>query len=467
MGKEDQHHVVIVGGGFGGLNTARSLRRAPVRVTLIDRRNHHLFQPLLYQVATGSLSPADISTPIRAILQRQKNTRVILGDVEEVDVGSRTVALADGEQIGYDTLVLAPGARHSYFGRDDWANDAPALKTVEDAIEVRRRILIAFEAAERVIDPEERLKWLTFVIVGGGPTGVELAGAIGELAQRTFKNNFRSFDPGDARIFLFEGGGRVLPSYPEDLSEKAAYSLERLGVTVWTETVVKEVTPHWVEIEGDEDRLRIPTKTVLWAAGVQASNLGRMVAEASGAPMDRAGRILVEPDLTVPSHPEIFVAGDLASYSHQTGEPLRGTADVAIAEGNYVGNAIRRRVAGEEFRPFRFRDLGTLAVIGRSSAVANFGFVRFSGRTAWWAWLFIHLLKLVDFQNRLTVMVQWGWSYLTRNRSARLITGELRLQFDERHLDDHRSLRDDLPVTSDRAGPSAQRAQPGEEGELR
>jgi NADH dehydrogenase len=452
---EDQHHVVIVGGGFAGLNAARSLRRAPVRVTLIDRRNHHLFQPLLYQVATGGLSPADISTPIRALLQGQKNARVILGDVEEVDVGGKTVTLADGEQIGYDTLVLAPGARHSYFGRDEWANDAPALKTVEDAIEIRRRILIAFEAAERVADPEERRKWLTFIIVGGGPTGVELAGAIGELAQRTFKDNFRSFDPGDTRIFLFEGGDRVLPSYAENLSGKVVSSLERLGVTVRTGTLVREVTPDWVDIDTDGDRLRIPTRTVLWAAGVQASNLGRMVAEASGAPMDRTGRILVEPDLTVSSHPEIFVAGDLASYSHQTGEPLRGTADVAIAEGSYVGNAIRRRLAGEEFSPFRFRDLGTLAVIGRSAAVADFGFVRFSGRPAWWAWLFIHLLKLVDFQNRLTVMVQWSWSYLTRNRSARLITGELRLPFDERHPDDHSSSQDDLPVTSDRAGPLA------------
>ena len=455
MAMENRHHVVIVGGGFGGLNAARSLKRAPVRVTLIDRRNHHLFQPLLYQVATGGLSPADISTPIRALLQGHKNARVILGDVEDVDIGGKTVALADGEQIGYDTLVLAPGARHSYFGRDEWANDAPALKTVEDAIEIRRRILIAFEAAERVADPEERRKWLTFVIVGAGPTGVELAGAIGELAQRTFKDNFRSFDPGETRIFLFEGGDRVLPSYAEDLSGKAVSSLERLGVTVRTGTLVSEVTPDWVEIDTDGDRMRIPTRTVLWAAGVQASNLGRTVAEASGAPVDRAGRILVEPDLTVSSHPEIFVAGDLASYSHQTGEPLRGTADVAIAEGSYVGDAIGRRLAGEEFSPFRFRDLGTLAVIGRSAAVADFGFVRFSGWPAWWAWLFIHLLKLVDFQNRLTVMVQWGWSYLTRNRSARLITGELRLPFDERHPDDDGSTQDDLPVTSDRAGPLA------------
>ena len=429
------------------------MRREPVRVTLIDRRNHHLFQPLLYQVATGGLSPADISTPIRALLQGQKNARVILGDVEHVDVGGKTVTLADGEQIGYDTLVLAPGARHSYFGRDEWANDAPALKTVEDAIEIRRRILIAFEAAERVADPEERRKWLTFVIVGGGPTGVELAGAIGELAHRAFRDNFRSFDPRDTRIFLFEGGDRVLPSYAEDLSEKAVSSLERLGVTVRTGTMVRVLTPDGVEIDTDGDRLRIPTRTVLWAAGIQASNLGRKVAEASGAPTDPAGRILVEPDLTVPSHPEIFVAGDLASYSHQTGEPLRGTADVAIAEGRYVGKAIGRRLAGQEFSPFRFRDLGTLAVIGRSAAVADFGFVRFSGWPAWWAWLFIHLLKLVDFQNRLTVVVQWGWSYLTKNRSARLITGELRLPFDERHPDDHGSTEDDLPVTSDHAGP--------------
>ena len=462
---EEKHHVVIVGGGFAGLNAARSLRRAPVRVTLIDRRNHHLFQPLLYQVATGGLSPADISTPIRALLHKQRNARAILGDVEDVDVGGKTVTLSDGERIGYDTLVLASGASHSYFGREDWADDAPGLKTVDDALEIRSRILIAFEAAERLSDPEERRKWLTFVIVGGGPTGVELAGAIAELAQRTFKDNFRRFDPAGARIFLFEGGERVLPRTPGTSPRGAAASLERLGVTVRTGTLVKEATADGVEIDMGSERLRVPTKTILWAAGVEASKLGRVVAEATGATMDRAGRILVEPDLTVPGRPEIFVTGDLASYSHQTGKPLRGTADVAIAEGSYVGKAIGRLVARKEAGAFRFRDLGTLAVIGRSAAVADFGFIRFSGWLAWWAWLFIHLLKLVDFQNRLTVMVQWGWSYLTRNRSARLITGQRRLPFEEWRSRSLPGLDEGTPAKSGHEGPNANGVRSGKESE--
>ena len=417
-----QHRVVIVGGGFAGLSAAKALRKAPVEVVVIDRRNFHLFQPLLYQVATGGLSPADISTPIRALLRRQKNARVVLGEVQSVDVAEQTVCLSDGERVSYDTLVVAVGARPSYFGRNEWAANAPALKTVEDATEVRRRILSAFEAAERVSDPEERRAWLTFVIVGGGPTGVELAGAIGELAHSTLKQNFRNFDSSDAHILLLEGGDRVLPTFHEKLSVKAVASLQRLGVTVRTRAWLKDVSEDGVEIKVTEDTIRIPSKTVIWAAGVQASDLGTMLAQASGAEVDRIGRIVVGPDFSLPGHSEIFVVGDLASYSHQDGEPLRGTADVAIAEGRYVGQVVRRRLEGRRSRPFRFFDLGTMAVIGRSEAIAEFPVVHLSGAIAWWVWLFVHLLLLVDFQNRLTVLVQWGWNYLTRNRSARLIT---------------------------------------------
>ena len=420
-----EHRVVIVGGGFAGLNAARALSRAPVKVTVIDRRNFHLFQPLLYQVAIGALSPADISTPIRALLRNQRNAQVILGDVESVDVPNRRLGLSDGQSIEYDTLVVAAGAGPSYFGRDEWKSDAPALKTIEDATEIRRRILLAFEAAERTSDPEERAAWLTFVIIGGGPTRVELAGAIGELAHGTLKRDFRTFDPSDARVFLFEGGDRMLPTYHEDLSAKAVAELEGLGVSVRTQALVKDVQKGEIEINIGGDASRLSSRTVVWAAGVQASGLGRSIADATGAEVDRDGSVVVEPDLTLPGHPDIFVVGDLASYTHQTGSPLRGTADVAISEGRYVGNAIRRRLANKDVKSFRFRDLGTLAVIGRSAAVADLRVIRFSGRLAWWTWLLVHILKLVDFENRLTVLVHWGWNYLTRNRSARLITGSL------------------------------------------
>ena len=405
------------------MNAAKALKGAPAQVTMIDRRNFHLFQPLLYQVATGGLSPADISVSIRALLQKQKNARVILGEVESVEVADRRLKLSDGEQVEYDTLVLATGARHSYFGHDDWAEIAQGLKTIEDATKIRRRIFLAFEAAERVSDPSERGAWLTFVIVGGGPTGVELAGAIGELANGTLKDNFRSFDPSDARILLFEGGPRVLPTYPATLSSKAAAALLRLGVTVKTNTLVQNVWKDAVEASAGGETERIRTRTVLWAAGVQSSHLGREIADETGAEMTRAGQVVVGPDFAVPGHPEIFVIGDLASYSHETGSPLRGTADVAIAEGTYVGKAIQRRLADKKQKPLKFRDLGMLAVIGRSAAVADLGFIRFSGWLAWWFWLLVHIMKLVDFQNRLAVIVQWGWSFLTRNKSARLITG--------------------------------------------
>lgn len=417
------HHVVIVGGGFAGLNAAKALSRAPARVTLIDRRNHHLFQPLLYQVATGGLSPADIATPIRALMRGQKNARVILGEVVEVHVDPGQVVLSDGDKIDYDTLVLATGARHSYFGKEEWAEAAPGLKTLEDAAEIRRRIFFAFEAAERATDPEDRRAWLTFVIVGGGPTGVELAGAIGELARSTLKDNFRSFDPANARILLFEGSDRVLTTYHPRLSEKALSALGDLGVTVRTGALVRGVTPDGVEISAGDQSQRISCKTVIWAAGVSASSLAGSIAVGTGAELDRAGRLIVEPDLTVVDHPEIFVLGDMPSFSHQTGHPLRGTADVAKAQGSYVGKAISRRLRSKKVDPFKFRDLGKLAVIGRSQAVAELPGIRLSGFLAWWSWLLVHLILLVDFQNRLTVFVQWGWNYLTRNRSARLITG--------------------------------------------
>ena len=335
--------------------------------------------------------------------------------------------------IEYDTLVLAAGAGPTYFGRDEWAERAPALKTVEDATEIRGRTLFAFEAAERVSNEDARRAWLTFVIIGGGPTGVELAGAIGELARSTLKRNFRSFDPAQARVFLLEGGENVLPTYDERLRGSAVSSLGRLGVTVRTRAMVEDVDERGVETKTDGEVQRIDARTVIWAAGVQASRLGREVARAASVEVDGGGRVVVEPDLTVPGHPEIFVIGDLAYSSHQTGFPLRGTADVALAQGTYVGRAIGRRLAGKAVNPFRFRDLGTLAVIGRSAAVAvaDLRFVRLKGRLAWWVWLFVHLLMLVGFQNRLTVMVQWGWSYFTRNRSARLITGEFHSPFDE------------------------------------
>ncbi len=318
---------------------------------MIDRRNHHLFQPLLYQVATGSLSPADISAPIRALLKGQANARGILGEVERIDAADRTVKLDDGGRVPYDTLVIAPGSRHSYFGRDEWAQAAPALKTLEDAIEIRRRILFAFEAAERTTDADERRAWLTFVVIGGGPTGVEMAGAIGEMARKTLRGNFRSFDPSDARVLLLEGGERVLPTFTPKLADKAGAALSRLGVEVRSGALVEDADDHSVQIATSDGVVRISTRTIVWAAGVQASPLGKNLAAAIGVETDRAGRLLVGPDLTIPGHPEIYVAGDLASYSLQTGNPLRGTADVAIAEGRYVGKTIRRRLAGKRAAP--------------------------------------------------------------------------------------------------------------------
>ena len=423
MPSAPQHRVVIVGGGFAGLNAARALRRARVEVTLIDRRNFHLFQPLLYQVATGALSPANIAAPLRWILERQSNCTVLLGEVREFDIATRHV-LFDGAKLPYDTLIVAAGGRHSYFGHPEWEPHAPGLKTIEDATEIRRRIFTAFELAEREADVGRRRMLLTMVIVGGGPTGVEMAGAAAEIARHSLAQEFRHIDPTDAQILLIEAGDRVLGTYPPELSAKAQNSLERLGVTVRTKNMVKAVTRDAVTVEWAGGREEIPTQTVIWAAGVQASPLAQRLAAATGATLDRAGRLVVEPDLSLPGHPQIFVLGDMASYTHQDAGPLPGIAPVAIQQGRYVAKLIKARLRNKKPPAFHYRDRGTLATIGRSAAVADFGKLRFSGFFAWFLWLIIHLMNLVSFRNRLLVFIQWGWNYITYDRAARLITGE-------------------------------------------
>jgi NADH dehydrogenase len=416
-------HVVIIGGGFGGLYAAKALGRVPVQVTLIDKRNFHLFQPLLYQVATGGLSPGDIASPLRAVLNRYKNTRVLIGEVTDLKPDERKVLLRDGE-LSYDMLIVATGVSHFYFGRDDWARHAPGLKTVEDATEIRRRIFLAFEAAEREIDPDKRRAWLTFVIVGGGPTGVELAGALGELAHNTLKHDFRSIDPAEAKILLLEGLERVLPTYPPELSAKAEQSLIGLGVTVQTKTMVTEIQEGRVTFRHGEDQPeQLQARTVLWGAGMKASSLGQILAERTGVAVDRAGRVMVEPDLTLPAQPDIFVIGDLANYSHQGEKPLPGVAQVAMQQGQYAAKLIRYRLKGEMLPPFHYQDRGNLAVIGRNAAVADLSFLKFDGFFAWLIWIFIHIFYLIEFDNRVLVMFQWAWNYFTRRRGARLITG--------------------------------------------
>ncbi len=418
-----RHRVVIVGGGFGGLNAARTLRRAPAQVTLLDRRNFHLFQPLLYQVAGGALSPANIAAPLRAILERQANCEVLLGDVHSIDVTRRQVRF-NGSEILYDTLVVAAGARHSYFGRPDWEQFAPGLKTVEDATEIRRRLLTAFELAEREAALARRRMLLTFVIVGGGPTGVEMAGAVAEIARYSLSHEFRHIDPSDAQILLIEAGERVLETYPPELSAKAEASLQRLGVIVRNKTRVTDIAADHVVVDWAGGREQVPTQTVVWAAGVQASPLGGALSEATGATLDRAGRLLVEPDLTLSGHPEIFVIGDMATYTHQTGKSLPGTAPVAIQQGRFVAKLIAARLHNKTLPTFHYRDRGNMATIGRAAAVAEIAGLRFSGFIAWVLWLVVHLMNLVNFRNRLLVLVQWGWNYVSHDRSARLITGE-------------------------------------------
>jgi NADH dehydrogenase len=417
------HRVIIIGGGFAGLTAAQALRRAPVRIALIDRRNFHLFQPLLYQVATGGLSPANIAAPLRAVLQRQKNCEVMLGDVRGFDVANRLVHF-NGTQLGYDTLIVAAGARDNYFGHPEWERFAPGLKSIEDATHIRARLLTAFERAERAGEVDHRRALLTFVIVGGGPTGVELAGTMAEIARHTLKHEFRRIDPADAQILLVEAGERILATYPPNLSEKAQASLERLGVVVHTKTMVTDVAADHVLVTFGGTQERIPTQMVVWAAGVAASPLAKMLADATGAKLDRGGRIVVEPDLSLPGHPEIFALGDMANYAHQDGQPLPGVAPVAIQQGKFVAKLVCARLRGKRIPTFRYRDLGSLATIGRSAAVAQFGKLHVSGFLAWMLWLTIHLMKLVGFRNRFLVLVQWAWNYFTFDRSARLITGE-------------------------------------------
>ena len=418
------HRVVIVGGGFGGLYAAQALgRNKNVDVTLIDRRNFHLFQPLLYQVATGGLSPADISSPLRSVLSRNKNTHVLMGEVRDLDPTAQKIVHNQGE-IHYDTLIVATGVSHHYFGNEQWEPLAPGLKSIENALEMRRRIFMAFEAAEKETDPEKRRAWLTFVIVGGGPTGVELAGAIAELAFSTLKRDFRNIDTTEAKVLLLEGLDRVLPPYTPDLSAKAQESLEELGVTVQTKTLVTDISDHVVTTKQGDQIEQIPSRTILWAAGVKASFMGRVLADRTGVELDRVGRVMVEPDLSIKDHPNIFVIGDLANFSHQDGKPLPGIAPVAMKEGEYVAKLVQKRIKGETPEPFNYVDNGKLAVIGRHAAVVDLNFIRFSGFLAWLFWVFVHVYYLIEFDNKLVVMIQWAWNYFTRKRGARLITGE-------------------------------------------
>ena len=414
------HRVVIVGGGFGGLYAAQALRHAPVDLTLLDRRNFHLFQPLLYQVATGSLSPGEITAPLRAVLRNQKNARVLLGDAVSLDAAGRRLILADGE-VPYDTLMVATGAQNDYFGNHTWPCIAPALKSIEDATAMRHKILYAFEAAEREPDLARRRAWLTFVIVGGGPTGVELAGALAEIATDTLRHDFRSIHPEESHIILLEGSPHVLPAYPEDLSIAAERSLMKLGVRPRTNIRVTAIEPESVTLSTGE---QIATRTVLWAAGVAASDFAKVLQRDASATLDRRGNVNVGPDLTVPGHPEIFVIGDLAHFD-QDGRPLPGVAPVAMQEGRYAARSIVERLRGETSAPFRYYDKGSLAVIGRAAGVADFGRLRFHGFIAWLLWLFVHLMYLVQFRNRLIVFIRWGFQYLSFDRGARLITGSL------------------------------------------
>jgi len=410
-GEGARPHVAIVGGGFGGLYAARALAGAPVDVTVLDRRNHHLFQPLLYQVATAALAAPDIAAPIRRILKRQKNARVLLGEVERIDTARQRLVMKDGE-LSFDHLILAPGVRDWYFGNDEWARHAPGLKSVSDAFRIRSKLLLAFEEAEREPSGDRRRDLLTFVIVGGGPTGVELAGSIGEIARHTLTRNFRNFDPAEARVILIEGRERVLPTFPPELSRKATAHLERLGVTVWTSTRVTDIDAGGVRI-GDE---RIVSRTVLWAAGVHASPLTGTI----DAPRDGSGRLIVEPTLQVPGFPSIFVIGDAAAVRSGDGW-VPGVAPAAIQMGRCAARNIRRIVNGEPPETFRYVSRGALATVGRRAAVADFGRLRFSGLPAWFLWLFVHILFLIGFRSRLVVLLEWAFAYLTYQRSARVI----------------------------------------------
>ncbi len=408
-------HVVIIGGGFAGLDAARALSRAPVAVTLVDRHNHHVFQPLLYQVATAGLSPGDIASPIRWILRRQTNLRVLLAEVATIDAAGASVVLDAGERIRYDYLIVAAGAAHSYFGHEEWAAHAPGLKTLDDALAMRRQMLLAFEEAERETDPARKRHLLTFVLIGGGPTGVELAGALAEIARHTLRREYRTIDPESARIVLMEGGDTILPSFPPTLREFARRTLRQLGVEVWERAMVTGVEADAIQVGAD----RVAAHTIIWAAGVAGSPLGQSL----GAPLDRAGRVLVARDLSVPGLANVFVAGDLASLVDERGVPLPGVAQVAKQQGTHAARNILRRLAGDPATPFRYRDPGNMATIGRAAAIADFGWARISGFAGWLLWLFVHIMFLVGFRNRLSVLLQWATSYATYQRSVRLITG--------------------------------------------
>jgi NADH dehydrogenase len=414
--------VVIIGGGFAGLNAAKSLKSDAVDVVLIDRRNFHLFQPLLYQVATGALSPAEIAFPLRVIFRRQKNVTVLLGEVTDIDVAGRRLIVNNGENIPYDTLLVAAGATDNYFNRPDWLEFAPGLKSIENATEIRRRILIAFETAEREMDPVKQKAWMTFVIIGGGATGVEMAGAISEIATDTLYRDFRRIHTADSEVVLVEGGGRLLAAYPEDLSESAEKQLVKLKVHTKRHSMVTAIDADGVDVKSGETTERIHAKTIIWAAGVKASPLGKLIAERTGCLTDKQGRVIVETDCSVKGHPEILVLGDLANFT-QDGAPLPGVAQTGIQMGKYAAQLVLHRIAGQPYKPFRYWDKGNMATIGRAAAVAQIGKLHVSGLIAWAMWLTIHLMYLVGFQNRIVVLLQWFYSYATFNRGARLITG--------------------------------------------
>ena len=420
--KNVPHQVVIIGGGFGGLYAAKGLNAANVNVTLIDKRNFHLFQPLLYQVATGTLSPSDISAPLRSVFKKSKNTKVLLGEVNNIDPKAQQVFLGD-EVVPYDTLIVATGANHSYFGKENWEKIAPGLKTVEDAIEMRCRIFSAFEAAEKETNPEKRRALLTFVIVGGGPTGVELAGAIAELAHKTLKEDFRSINTSETKILLLQGGPRILPHIAPELSKSAAVALQKLGVELHTHTRVTNIEGDIVTFKKGNEFTEITSKTILWAAGVQGSPMGKVLAESTGVECDYSGRVIVEPDLSIEGYDNIFVIGDLANFTHQNSKVLPGVAPVAKQQGEYVGKLIQRRLKGHTLPQFHYNDVGSLAMIGQNLAVVDLGFIKLTGFLAWAFWLLVHIYFLIEFDTKLLVVFQWAWNYITRNRRSRLITG--------------------------------------------
>jgi NADH:ubiquinone reductase (H+-translocating) len=420
----DRHKVLILGGGFGGLVAAQTLKRAPVDVTLIDRRNFHLFQPLMYQVATGSLSPGDIAAPLRGVLSKHKNTQVLLGEAVDIDPTAKRVTLRDGGVFPYDSLIVATGSQTSYYGNDGWREWAPSLKSIEEATDIRHKILYAFEEAERATTPEQIRAWLTFVIVGAGATGMELAGALAEIANETLRNDFRHINPRDARILLMEGGPRVLSAYPEDLSDKAEILVKRLGVEVTTNVMVTDINADGVTFKRGDHTEQCAAKTVLWAGGIITTAFGKRLAERTNSETDRTGRLTVRPDLTVPKYPDIWIIGDLAHAIAEDGKALPGVAQVAIQGGAYAAKAIRARVEGKQPpKRFHYFNKGDMAVIGRAAAVANIFGLHISGLLAWLIWLFVHLIYIVEFQSRVMVFMQWGFEYLTFSRGARLITG--------------------------------------------